>query len=350
MRAEVRDDIISLDTFVKARFYYEKYIDDLHQAGGYCFLDQWIQHYGGKNKGRYLAEQLEESGLIKTKALNNYKYCYLTDAALKYLKYKDDPRDFSKIKKANIPIKKLSSNPSEKVLMSSAIKFALMQKYEYFRKDVYVDKISSFYSKLIRYLIVEDKVVDNKIIFGDDNENLSIDKRVKKIVDKSLNYFDKSKIVFYPVISKKNEYILNMIILDTGTNKSASSYLENLLNDYLKCLDESIDNKKSNNIFDFNQLIIAVASYDEERSKKIVEEINREKNKRLDKLKYILTEERKYIQPELFRVKKIIAGKIKDCYYMKHYIDRIAQCSAYLKKKDIDTFAKLKEQLEYRTK
>lgn len=139
MQALIRDDIIALDTFVALKFKYEKYAKILEEAGGYCFIDQFVQYFGGNNKGRYLAQQLEDNGVISTKFFNNYKYCYLTDAAIKYLTYKDDPRDFSKIKKANIPVKKITPNPSEKVLFSSALKFGLMQKYNWIGKKTFIN-------------------------------------------------------------------------------------------------------------------------------------------------------------------------------------------------------------------
>lgn len=124
MRAEVRDDIIGLDSFVAAKFKFEKYIQLIRDAGNYCFLDQFKRHF---EKGAYIASQLEDSNLIKTATLNNnYKYIYLTDTAMKYLVLKDDPRDFSDVKKSSISVAKVNKYPSEKVLMSSALKFAII--------------------------------------------------------------------------------------------------------------------------------------------------------------------------------------------------------------------------------
>lgn len=124
MRAEVRDDIISLDSFVAAKFKFEEYLEILKKVGNYCFLDQFKHHF--KN-GAYIASQMEEYNLIKTEALNNnYKYIYLTDTSMKYLILKDDQRDFSNISKNSISVIKVNKYPSEKVLMSSALKFALL--------------------------------------------------------------------------------------------------------------------------------------------------------------------------------------------------------------------------------
>lgn len=142
MRAEVRDDIIALDTFVQARFKYEKYIKELYECGGYCFLDQFEDRF--KNiDGRHVAKSLEDAGLIKTDYYSNYKFVRLSDPAMKYLKYKDDPRDFSQVKKNKIPVKKLKKNPSEKVLFFSAFKYELTKqgKNEIFFKNIFLREL-----------------------------------------------------------------------------------------------------------------------------------------------------------------------------------------------------------------
>ncbi|MBK5201886.1 MAG: hypothetical protein JJE21_10230, partial [Spirochaetaceae bacterium] len=124
MKAEVRDDIISLDSFVQAKFKYEKYLLLLKNAGNYCFLDQFKRLF---EKGETIAKNMEELNLIKTETLNNnYKYVYLTDTAMKYLILKDDPKDYTGVVKNKISVLKVNKYPSEKVLMSSALKFELI--------------------------------------------------------------------------------------------------------------------------------------------------------------------------------------------------------------------------------
>jgi hypothetical protein len=124
MKAMVRDDIISLDSFVQAKFKYEKYLLLLKNAGNYCFLDQFKRLF---EKGETITKNMEELNLIKTETLNNnYKYVYLTDTAMKYLILKDDPKDYTGIVKNKISVLKVNKYPSEKVLMSSALKFELI--------------------------------------------------------------------------------------------------------------------------------------------------------------------------------------------------------------------------------
>ncbi|MGK0469516.1 hypothetical protein, partial [Clostridium sp.] len=124
MKAEVRDDIISLDSFVQAKFKYEKYLLLLKNAGNYCFLDQFKRLF---EKGETIAKNMEELSLIKTGTLNNnYKYVYLTDTAMKYLILKDDPKDYTGIVKNKISVLKVNKYPSEKVLMSAALKFEII--------------------------------------------------------------------------------------------------------------------------------------------------------------------------------------------------------------------------------
>ena len=124
MKAMVRDDIISLDSFVQAKFKYEKYLLLLKNAGNYCFLDQFKRLF---EKGETIAKNMEELSLIKTGTLNNnYKYVYLTDTAMKYLILKDDPKDYTGVVKNKISVLKVNKYPSEKVLMSAALKFELI--------------------------------------------------------------------------------------------------------------------------------------------------------------------------------------------------------------------------------
>lgn len=120
----VRDDIISLDSFVAARFKYEPYLQLIRDAGNYCFLDQFKRHF---ENGDYIISQMEQYNLVKTESLNNnYKYIYLTDTAMKYLVLKDDLKDYSQVPKNQISVMKISKYPSEKVLMSAALKFAFI--------------------------------------------------------------------------------------------------------------------------------------------------------------------------------------------------------------------------------
>lgn len=124
MRALVRDDIISLDSFVQAKFKFEKYLILLKDAGNYCFLDQFKRLF---QKGDSIAKNMEEYNLIKTETLNNnYKYIYLTDTAMKYIILKDDAKNYDEVVKNKISVMKVNKYPTEKVLMSSALKFQLL--------------------------------------------------------------------------------------------------------------------------------------------------------------------------------------------------------------------------------
>ena len=126
MIAMVRDDIISLESFVQAKFKYERYLLLLKNAGNYCFLDQFKRLF---EKGEAIAKNMEDMSLIKTETLNNnYKYIYLTDTAMKYILLKDDPKDYTGVVKNKISVLKVNKYPSEKVLMSSALKFELIAK------------------------------------------------------------------------------------------------------------------------------------------------------------------------------------------------------------------------------
>ncbi|MCY6485892.1 hypothetical protein OW763_16395 [Clostridium aestuarii] len=206
MRAEVRDDIIKLETFVAIKFKYEKYIDMIHEAGGYCFLSQFAYHYGN-NEGRYIAKQLEDAGLIKTKAVSNYKYCYLTDVAIKYLKLKDSKEDYSDKSKNQINVKRLSVTPSDKVLLASAIKFALIHKYKFIGKKCYEEKSIKAFSEF--YGCDEDRADTLKCKI--DNLKMEIKKEAKE--DKRIfeNHIKPLFQIYKNNTDEEYEYIKNKI-------------------------------------------------------------------------------------------------------------------------------------------
>ena len=133
MKAIVRDDIISLDSFVAAEFKYKKYLEILKVSGNYCFLDQFKKLVP---KGQSIVNGMIKNNLIATENINkNYKYIYLTDAAMKYLYLKDSDEDFSEVTKNRISVKKISKNPTEKQLLASAYKFHLI-----LNGDLLIDK------------------------------------------------------------------------------------------------------------------------------------------------------------------------------------------------------------------
>ena len=130
MKAIVRDDIISLDSFVAAEFKYKSYLEILMKSGNYCFLDQFKKLIDG---GQSIVNGMIENNLICMENINkNYKYIYLSDTAMKYLYLRDSEEDYSKVTKNRISVKKVNKNPTEKQLLSSAYKFHLLVKGEDF--------------------------------------------------------------------------------------------------------------------------------------------------------------------------------------------------------------------------
>lgn len=128
MKAIVRDDIISLDSFVAAEFKYKAYLEMIMKAGNYCFLDQFKKLIPS---GQAIVNGMIENNLIGMENINkNYKYIYLSDTAMKYLYLRDSKEDFSKVKKNRISVKKVEKNPTEKQLLSSAYKFHLLTQGE----------------------------------------------------------------------------------------------------------------------------------------------------------------------------------------------------------------------------
>lgn len=128
MKAIVRDDIISLNSFVAAEFKYKTYLEMIMKSGNYCFLDQFKKFIPS---GQAIVNGMMENNLIGMENINkNYKYIYLSDTAMKYLYLRDSDEDFSKVKKNRISVKKVEKNPTEKQLLSSAYKFHLLAEGE----------------------------------------------------------------------------------------------------------------------------------------------------------------------------------------------------------------------------
>lgn len=180
MKATVRDDIIGLDSYVDAEFKYKKYIEILYECGGYCFLEQFERHWK-KDGGKYLAKKMEKAKLLKSDYYSNYKYLRLADNALKYLKYRNDERNFTDVPKNKIAIQKLKKNPSEKVLFTSAMYFELTQFKDiegniFLKKNKQIERLRNTFTLDNTPLIQEKEKHLENLKIKLDQYNFSIDK------------------------------------------------------------------------------------------------------------------------------------------------------------------------------
>lgn len=253
MIAMVRDDIIDLETFVQARFYFDYYLKVIHESGGYVFLMQFGQHWGDFG-GAYLAERMIKAGLLGTKFYSNFKFAYLTETALKYLIHGDSKRDFSNISKNRISIKKLTHTPSDKQLFSSAMKFAFIA----LKKDPNDSLGKSGYKKVLLSTI--EKRLPRNILR---DEQISIDKLIKKC----LNYYDISKIMVLPL---KNGTTVEFAIFDTGEVKSTNYYFK-LYKDLVELIPQI-----SIGIPEFT-----IVSYSERRAEALLKQFDNAREKRI---------------------------------------------------------------------
>lgn len=185
MKAIVRDDIISLDSFVAAEFKYKKYLEIIKVSGNYCFLDQFKKLVP---KGQSIVNGMIKNNLIATENINkNYKYIYLTDAAMKYLYLKDSDEDFSEVTKNRISVKKISKNPTEKQLLASAYKFHLI-----LGGDKLIAK-ESILKNLEDYIYIKSINVNREKYLEWVKESEDQLKKHKDEFDKFKNQFDKRK-------------------------------------------------------------------------------------------------------------------------------------------------------------
>ncbi|MGL5354419.1 MAG: hypothetical protein ACRDA5_14050 [Clostridium sp.] len=195
MKAIVRDDIITLSSFVDAEFKYKYYLELLQKAGNYCLLDQFKTLVDG---GPNIIKSMQASNLIATEYLNTtYKYIYLTDAAMKYLELRDSEKDFSNVKKNRISVTKIKKNPSQKQLFSSAFKFHLLIKGDKVDK---ASTLSEFEDCLYKQVFNKDKAFLNGYF---ENINMQIETLTKNI-DEEVDKVN-IKINFYNNMEKSSE-------------------------------------------------------------------------------------------------------------------------------------------------
>lgn len=460
MRAEVRDDIISLNSFVEAKFKYEKYLELLRQAGNYCFLDQFKKHI---DKSRYILEGMEQANLIKTGTLNNnFKYIYLTDTAMKYLCLKNDEKDYSNISKKSINVKKVTKYPSEKVLMGSAMKFELIvngknkivtkeglidswrnkligksnledledkkeklaneferikKEYELVNKEFNgvtkdisnrpseyvslkndnlsninnleneIEELGVFSAKKkeekiaqIECLKSENELLDIKISIKKAIETTLLkyskqlkelkeqhshvctqiqklksliiqrEEESKKVIDKVLSYYDKTKLIICLVKNK-----LNVLILDTGNTKKAYSYLK-IINEI---------EKEVNKIVKTEGIEMFFFSYSSKRAAALkleFEETQKKREHALDTMsayeaKYSLKREYRgqwtYDPPQHYNVAenvfyntpKVNLDTPSTMFYMEKYKKNLSLSDNYIKESDLKTINELKQKL-----
>ena len=231
MKAVVRDDIISLNSYVAAEFKYKKYLYMLMKAGNYCFLDQFKKLVPS---GQAIIAGMIDNNLVATENINkNYKYVYLTDTAMKYLYLRDSDEDYSKIQKNRISVKKVNKNPSEKQLFSSAYKFHLL-----FNNDDMIDK-ESILNELADLIFIE-----------------SINKtraNYYKWIDKAMEDIKMNKQKVDKLISELNSFRYNFIEINDGINledlSSENKELRELNKKYYEIRKQIED--KSNSTFKF---------------------------------------------------------------------------------------------------
>jgi hypothetical protein len=193
VKAEVRDDIIKLETYVDAEFKYRKYIDIIANCGGYCLVGQFKKHFE-KDGGYYLMKKMESAGLISTELFSNsYKYIKLSTAALKYFHYREHKKDYSDVAKNKIPVpKNISKPPSEKVIYTSILFFELYHT----RKNgiIYLknNHIQHLENKLKKNYFIE-KIKKLKKEIKEYNLSIKIYKKIKNkykiysVIDENIN-------------------------------------------------------------------------------------------------------------------------------------------------------------------
>lgn len=312
MKAVVRDDIITLSSFVDAEFKYKYYLELLQKAGNYCLLEQFKTLVVG---GAHIIKSMQASNLVATEYLNTtYKYIYLTDAAMKYLELRDSEKDFSDMKKNSISVTKIKKNPSQKQLFSSAFKFHLLMNGDKVDK---ASTLSEFEDCLYKQVFKYDKEFLNGYF---ENINIQIETLTKNIdeeVDKvniKINFYNNminsSEITFInDDENKRRQLELSRRKLTKELEEAKSKFVKLGVKDLeyqIKIIDNEIKylDIKEKNFNDISQFLNTETQPMRDNINELKKELNKKKESRDRNKKYI--EETLSVRCE--KVKKAISS------------------------------------------
>lgn len=315
MKSIVRDDIITLYSFVDAEFKYKYYLELLQKAGNYCLLDQFKTLVDG---GPHIIKSMQASNLISTEYLNTtYKYIYLTDGAMKYLELRDSEKDFSDMKKNSISVTKIKKNPSQKQLFSSAFKFHLLIKVDKVDK---ASTLSEFEDCLYKQVFKQDKEFLNGYFKNINTEIETISKNIDEEADKAnikINFYNNMKnssnINFTNDDNNKRRDLKLSKSKLTKDLEEAKSKILNMkkfgvkdLEYQIKIIDNEIEylDSKEKNFNDISQFFISETQPMRDNISALKEELNKKKESRDRNKKYI--EETLSVRCE--KVKKAISS------------------------------------------
>ncbi|MBU3134531.1 hypothetical protein KPL40_19135 [Clostridium gasigenes] len=321
MKAIVRDDIITLSSFVDAEFKYKYYLELLQKVGNYCLLDQFKTLVDG---GPHIIKSMQESNLISTEYLNTtYKYIYLTDAAMKYLELRDSEKDFSEMKKNMISVTKIKKNPSQKQLFSSAFKFHLLINGDNIDK---ASILNEFEDCLYKQSFKKSKEYINKHFENDNIQIETLNKNIDKEVDKvniKINFYNNminsSEINFTNEdYNKRNELKSSKNKLTKELEQAKSKFVKVGVKD-LEYKIQIVDNEmkyldiKEKNFEDINKVLNNETEKMKNNIKKFKEEINKRiKNrniakKHIEEILNVRYENVKKAISNLYDISKVIA-------------------------------------------
>jgi len=125
---EIRTDLIQVQAYMLCEILYREFLENLKNAGGYCYLIQIKKHYPTIKPSDI--KQMEDLHLIYISVVNSFKYVAIKEKALIYLKYRNSPIDYTGVDKKFLLVSKVNLNPLGKALNSSAIIFSNLAIYK----------------------------------------------------------------------------------------------------------------------------------------------------------------------------------------------------------------------------
>ncbi len=351
----IRDDVINLEDYAVAVFKYDDELTLLYEVGGYALLMQLKNKYGD-SKAKRLVKAMQVHNLISVgNYSNNAKFIYLTQNALKYLANKNNVTE-----KVNNIKKIVSNTPAEKVLISSFLKYELVNEFNIFSREKYKELLY----KNLSDIKFKTKIIPIEALTDAKDEYVRERKRVLKLINamqtkcedyaelntmlsgltnsynKKLNEYDKailqskemehvidltakplitklfdmSRIVIFP----EDENMLSVYIFDYINIKPAHRYFE-IIHDFERSFGKI-----------FKNIIISFISFKKDRYDKFTKKVEN----------YIKTKE---------RYRNIELKEITKCYYLERIIERTnweKKEIVEVKQKDKNDFETIKRNLK----
>lgn len=232
---KIRNDIMDIEDYFKCEIKYKELLFEIERAGGYVFNSEIVDWANDRN----LPSALKKDGLMESHKFQSAKeYMYLTNLALRFVKYSEDDKDYSKTPRNKLVVSSLQKIVQNKALYSSAILFAYFnarkkeiinpnkkEKLNMLDKSIFDKVITNFWNKT-KPEIAQEAI--SKSIGLRRNAKVFIHFEYEDVEYEEYEYvkIGADKPVTRPVTKSRTELNGNVHIIDYGSNVAASHYIK----------------------------------------------------------------------------------------------------------------------------